>query len=296
MVWPTVAKVPSEPPEVAQLDTLLMHYFDHLMNRPVLQDEERMDLVILTWTVLRDNDFDVDPLYLIPLAAEALDTLLSRMKPASVVALPQLVDALALSAPAATKVALGQVCINLYLTGIVNSHGFYVSGVTCMRVVRIATTQVTTPPLTTDHFHHVSPSQLARADVDPAAVLADDRLLGRVVTAVSHADIGVGSLAVRVLKRVASCGDAGVSRLLQPDVLAALHGGAADNPGVLLRVSEVYLSCAAQSDSAADLVAASTALAPLYVAISRHDDPVARLAATELLAQHVRTAQVVRML
>jgi hypothetical protein len=84
-----------------------------LSNQP--QDEERLDLVILTWTVLRDNDHDVDPLYLVPLAAEALDALLSRMPPSTLVRLPQLADVLALSAPAASRVGLGQVRLLLPL-------------------------------------------------------------------------------------------------------------------------------------------------------------------------------------
>ena len=73
------------------------------------QDVERLDLVLLTWTVLRDSDHDVDPLYLVPLAAEALDALLSRMSPTNLLQLPSLADLLALSAPAAMRVGLGQV-------------------------------------------------------------------------------------------------------------------------------------------------------------------------------------------
>lgn len=190
---------------------------------------------------MENNDFEVDPLHLGGLAADALEQLLGGMPSEDVLALPQLKAAFGLTVPAAKQVAL---------------------------------------------------VQLLRAAVD--AALADEELLPMVLSTIGDHDIAIGALAVKVLCHWGST-PAGLTALLQPTVVAALHSQCAGSATVLMRVSEVYLALAAHSPEAFGDIAASSALDPMFHSLDS-SDPLERLAAVELVRVSVKTAAGVELL
>lgn len=190
---------------------------------------------------MENNDFEVDPLHLGGLAADALEQLLDGMPSEEVLALPQLKLAFGLNVPAAKKVAL---------------------------------------------------TQLLRAP--PAAALADDDFLPKVEAAIGDPDVGVGALAVKVFVHWGST-ERGLTAVLQPSVVGALHERCRADPIGMLRVAEVYLGIASSSPAALSQIAASNALLPLFEHLES-DDPLARLAAVELVRETVTVAAGVEML